>query len=190
MQLVQKFNSVQARQFGGCGLQLQGKFTTRSTSVIDKTLDFTQPNTSFVKIMTYIAAFSFSAVSRSGIRAPLSRPSLRVRAAAGSDDDVGVAGTAAIALGLLANPICLWSEYTLATTGSGLPADVAGGALGAAEGVSYLVILGIVGWSAYTKVSTGSGLPAGFSGLLGAVEGFSYLSLLGGIVAFAVKSFS
>ena len=62
--------------------------------------------------------------------------------------------------------------------------------MGAAEGVSYLVVLGIVGWSAYTKVQTGSGLPAGPSGLLGAAEGFSYLSLLGGIIAFAVKSFS
>ncbi len=49
------------------------------------------------------------------------------------------------------------------------------------EGVSYLVILGIIAWSAYTKVSTGTGLPPGPSGLLGAVEGFSYLSLLAGM---------
>jgi hypothetical protein len=41
--------------------------------------------------------------------------------AAASSDDVGAAGTAAIAVGLLSNPIALWSEYTLATTGSGLP---------------------------------------------------------------------
>lgn len=33
----------------------------------------------------------------------------------------------------------------------------AGGALGAAEGVSYLVVLGIVGWSAYTKVRSRGG---------------------------------
>jgi hypothetical protein len=129
----------------------------------------------------------FFAVSRANsIRSPLRQSALRVRAAAGEDDDVGAAGTAAIALGLLANPICLWSEYTLATTGAGLQGDLLGGA----EGVSYLVILGIVGWSAYTKLSTGSGLPAGPSGLLGAAEGFSYLSLLGGIIAFAVKSLS
>jgi hypothetical protein len=51
---------------------------------------------------------------------------------------VGAAGKAAIALGLLANPICLWSEYTLKTTGAGLPPGP-GGALGAAEGISYLV---------------------------------------------------
>ncbi|EFN52788.1 hypothetical protein CHLNCDRAFT_26478, partial [Chlorella variabilis] len=61
------------------------------------------------------------------------------------------------------------------------------GALGAAEGISYLVILGIVAWSAATKASTGSGLPAGPAGLLGAVEGFSYLSLLAGIVVFGLK---
>ena len=49
-----------------------------------------------------------------------------------------------------------------------------------AEGLSYVVVLGVVGWSAYTKATTGSGLPAGPAGLLGAVEGFSYLSLLAG----------
>lgn len=103
------------------------------------------------------------------------------------EEDVGTAGLAAIALGLLANPIVFWSEYTLFTTGSGLP-EGPGGALGAAEGVSYLVIVAIVAWSIYTKVSTGSGLPPGPSGLLGAVEGITYLSLLAGIVVFALKS--
>lgn len=49
-----------------------------------------------------------------------------------------------------------------------------------AEGISYLVVLGIIAWSISTKVKTGSGLPAGPNGLLGAVEGISYLSLLGG----------
>ncbi|PSC73380.1 hypothetical protein C2E20_3528 [Micractinium conductrix] len=124
-----------------------------------------------------------------GRRAPLSRGAVsaaprRARVApvaAASSEDVGTVGTAAIALGLLANPICLWSEYTLKTTGAGLPPGP-GGALGAAEGISYLVILGVVGWSIATKVQTGSGLPAGPAGLLGAVEGFSYLSLLAGIV--------
>lgn len=131
------------------------------------------------------AGSALQAPRSSAIRRPF-RPFV-TRAAA--SDDVGAAGTAAIALGLLANPIALWSEYTLATTGAGLPPGP-GGALGAAEGISYLVVLGIVGWSAYTKVQTGSGLPAGPSGLLGAAEGFSYLSLLGGIIAFAVKSLS
>lgn len=48
------------------------------------------------------------------------------------------------------------------------------------EGISYLVVVGVVAYSLYTKVNTGKGLPAGPSGLLGAVEGLSYLSLLGG----------
>jgi len=50
----------------------------------------------------------------------------------------------------------------------------------ATQGISYLLVLGVIGWSIATKASTGSGLPAGPSGLLGAVEGVSYLSLLGG----------
>ncbi|MEW5310488.1 MAG: hypothetical protein WDW38_002283 [Sanguina aurantia] len=100
--------------------------------------------------------------------------------------DIGTAGFAAIASGLLANPIMLYSLYTLKTTGAGLPPGP-GGAYGAAEGVSYLVVLGIIGWSIYTKVSTGSGLPQGPSGLLGAVEGVSYLSLLAGIIVFGLQ---
>ena len=54
------------------------------------------------------------------------------------DTELSTAELAAAASGLVANPICLWSEFTLKTTGSGLPPGP-GGALGAAEGVSYLV---------------------------------------------------
>lgn len=110
------------------------------------------------------------------------RRSFKVQASA-NDDDIGAAGTGAIALGLIANPIVLWSEYTLKTTGAGLQGDILGGI----EGISYLVILAIVGWSIKTKVATGSGLPAGPAGLLGAVEGFSFLSLLGGIIVFGLQ---
>lgn len=112
---------------------------------------------------------------------------LRVSCKASSEESGGVAATAAIALGLVANPIVLWSSYTVFTTGAGLP-EGPGGALGAAEGVSYLVILGVIGWSIVTKVSTGTGLPAGPAGLLGAVEGFSYLSMLAAIVAFCLQA--
>ncbi|PNH09080.1 hypothetical protein TSOC_004342 [Tetrabaena socialis] len=76
------------------------------------------------------------------------------------------------------------------------PEDSAGGngmglaGIGSIEGVSYLVVLAVIGWSIYTKVTTGSGLPVGPSGLLGAVEGVSYLSLLAGIVVFALKYLS
>lgn len=61
------------------------------------------------------------------------------------------------------------------------------GIYGAAEGVSYLVVLGVVGWSLYTKVKTGSGLPAGPSGLLGAIEGTSFLTLLISIGVFGLQ---
>lgn len=109
-------------------------------------------------------------------------------ASAMKESEIGGLGTTAIAVGLLSNPIALYSEYTLATTGSGLPPGPYG-LVGAAEGLSYLAVLCIVGWSAYTKVKTGSGLPAGPSGLLGAVEGLSYLSLLAGIIAAAAAKF-
>ena len=47
--------------------------------------------------------------------------------------------------------VMLWSEYTLKTTGCGLPAGP-GGLLGALEGISYLFVVGLVGFSLYTKV--------------------------------------
>ena len=40
---------------------------------------------------------------------------------AASDSEIGTAGTAAVALGALANPIVLLSDYVLFTTGRGLP---------------------------------------------------------------------
>ncbi len=47
---------------------------------------------------------------------------------------------------------CTYSPYVrVQTTGAGLQGDI----LGAAEGVSYLVILGLIGWSVYTKTTTG-----------------------------------
>ena len=46
--------------------------------------------------------------------------------------DIGTVGVAAIAAGLPANLIMLWSEYTLFSTGAGLPPGP-GGLLGAAE---------------------------------------------------------
>lgn len=101
-------------------------------------------------------------------------------------EEIGTAGVAAIAGGLIANPVVAWSLYTLKTTGCGLPPGP-GGAIGAVEGVSYLVVLGTIAWSTYTKVKTGSGLPSGPSGLLGAVEGLSYLSLLAILVVFGLQ---
>ena len=73
---------------------------------------------------------------------------------------------AAMVGGLVSNPVIGVSLYALKTTGCGLPPGP-GGSIGAAEGVSYLVVAGIVAWSVYTKVKTGSGLPNGPYGLLG-----------------------
>ena len=87
---------------------------------------------------------------------------------------IGVAGSVAAL-------VTFWSEYVLKTTGCGLPAGPAG-LLGAAEGISYLIVVAIVGASLYNKVKTGSGLPAGPSGVLGAAEGLSFLSIAVGIL--------
>lgn len=103
-----------------------------------------------------------------------------------SAEEVGAPGVAAIAGGLVANPVVAWSLYTLKTTGCGLPPGP-GGAIGALEGVSYLVVVATVAWSTFTKVKTGAGLPSGPLGLLGAVEGLAYLSLLAILVVFGLQ---
>ena len=107
------------------------------------------------------------------LRTRSQRRTVKPQAAAEND---GTLTKAAVAAGLVANPVVLVSEYFLKTTGEGLPPGP-GGIYGATEGVSYLVIVGIVGWSLYTKVKTGSGLQGN---LLGAVEGLSYLSVIAG----------
>ncbi|KAE8693280.1 Leucine-rich repeat family protein isoform 1 [Hibiscus syriacus] len=119
---------------------------------------------------------------------PKVQPPLKVLAMAKetSESGNGVAEKAAIAGGLVANPVIAWSLYTLKTTGCGLPPGPAG-LIGALEGVSYLAVVGIVGWSLYTKAKTGSGLPNGPFGLLGAVEGLSFLSLLAILVVFGLQ---
>jgi hypothetical protein len=66
-----------------------------------------------------------------------------------STSDQGVLG----AVGSVAALITLYSEFTLANTGCGLPAGPLG-LVGLAEGLSYLGIVGIVGYSLFTKVKT------------------------------------
>merc|ERR1712176_1002021 len=92
-----------------------------------------------------------------------------------------------IIAGLLANPIVWFSLYTKFTTGEGLPAGPYF-LEGAAEGISYLVVLGFVGASAYSKATSGSGFPAGPGGLLGAAEGLSFLSILGILIVFGAQA--
>lgn len=74
------------------------------------------------------------------------------------------------------------SEVALLRSGCGLPPGP-GGALGAAEGVGYLVVAGVVVWSAVTKARTGSGLRPGPGGVLGAVEGLAWLVALVGVAS-------
>mmetsp|Transcript_33001 Transcript_33001/g.43441 ORF Transcript_33001/g.43441 Transcript_33001/m.43441 type:complete len:183 (-) Transcript_33001:245-793(-) len=105
----------------------------------------------------------------------------------GESEELSLVESVAAGSGLVAVPVVLYSEYVLKTTGSGLPAGPFG-LVGALEGVSYLVILGIAGLSILTKTQTGSGLKAGPFGILGAVEGMTYLAILGGIVVFALNS--
>ena len=81
----------------------------------------------------------------------------------------GVVETAAIIGGLVSTPVIGWSLYTLKTTGCVFPPGP-DGSIGAAEGVSYLAVVGIVGRSLYTKAKTRSCFPNGPFGLLGAVE--------------------
>ena len=59
---------------------------------------------------------------------------------------LGVAGTAA-------STIMLYSESVLFRTGCGLPAGPLG-LVGAAEGISYLGVVALVGYSVFTKIRT------------------------------------
>ena len=87
---------------------------------------------------------------------------------------------AAAILGLVSQPVMWWSLYTLKTTGCGLPAGPFG-LIGAAEGISYLVVIGFVAAALLSKVTSGKGLPAGPGGLLGAAEGLSFLTAVAGL---------
>jgi len=82
--------------------------------------------------------------------------------------------------------VVFYSEYTLKTTGCGVPAGP-GGIFGLTEGISYLGVVGVAGYSAVTKLRTGTGLPSGPLGLLGAAEGLSYLSIVVGLGVLAFQ---
>ena len=109
------------------------------------------------------------------------RSSPAVCSASGDEQPLAAAATAR----LVANVVVFVSLYFVATTGGGLPAGPFG-LLGAAEGVSYLVVVGFVGAALRSKLSTGAGLPSGPAGLLGAAEGLSFLSVVGGLAVLAL----
>lgn len=58
-----------------------------------------------------------------------------------------------------------------------------------AEGLSYLVVAGIVVGATVKKFKTGSGLPAGPGGVLGGAEGISFLVALVGVAVGANQIF-
>jgi hypothetical protein len=80
---------------------------------------------------TLIWASALGAAGNAAVALRRSSPTVTVLAAKG--EEVGATGIVAAAAGLAANPVVLWSLYTLKTTGSGLPPGPAG-LLGAAEG--------------------------------------------------------
>ena len=101
------------------------------------------------------------------------------------DDNSFYAGFGA-GIGLVAAPVVFISLYNVASTGSGLDAGPYG-LLGALEGVSFLVVMGVVAAGTFNKMRKGTGLPAGPFGLLGAVEGFSFLALLLAVIVFPLR---
>jgi hypothetical protein len=73
-----------------------------------------------------------------------------------NEDEVSYSDSDATALGLtglVASVIMLYSESVLFQTGCGLPAGPLG-LYGAAEGISYLGVVGLVGFSLFTKFRT------------------------------------
>ena len=112
----------------------------------------------------------------------LSRRPLTRTYATESDEELALYGAG----GVFASAVVLYSEFTLKTTGCGLPAGPFG-AVGAIEGVSYLAVIGIAGASLATKAKTGSGLKAGPGGLLGLAEGLAFTAIIVGLVVLAFQ---
>jgi len=83
--------------------------------------------------------------------------------------------------GVLASNVMFYSESVLFRTGCGLPAGPSG-VVGAVEGVSYLLEVGLAGFSIYAKVTGGKGLPPGPKGILLAATRLSYLAVFAGIL--------
>lgn len=110
-------------------------------------------------------------------------------ASASSASSVSTANTGQLAaglLGLFAVPVVAWSEYTLRTTGCGLPPGP-GGLLGATEGVSYLTVGALAVWSLVTKISTRRNLPKGPAGLLAGAEKLAFTSILAGVAVLGLQ---
>ena len=101
-------------------------------------------------------------------------------------------------IGLVASIITLYSESVLKGTGCGLPAGPYG-LVGAAEGISYLIVLAIGAFSLYSNLSNDSSVfverdgkclfrrIAGPGGLLVVAEGMTYLTIILGIAVLVMQ---
>mmetsp|Transcript_18683 Transcript_18683/g.35047 ORF Transcript_18683/g.35047 Transcript_18683/m.35047 type:complete len:169 (-) Transcript_18683:94-600(-) len=98
------------------------------------------------------------------------------QATAGARDDGE--GAAVGAAGIGASLIMAWSEWTLKSTGCGLPAGPFG-LLGAAEGLSYLAVLGLVGFNIYARTQPG---PRNWSAALEAASALALVVTFAGAV--------
>lgn len=102
-----------------------------------------------------------------------------------NDDKDGNDGTFGLADvgGVFASLIVLYSEYTLKTTGCGLPAGPFG-LYGAVEGISYLAVVGIVGYSIFEKLQ---GQDRSSSSIQPVVQGFAVLAIVVGLAVLAFQ---
>jgi hypothetical protein len=132
-----------------------------------KVLNSLLPIAALVLGSASVSAFVPS-VSKSGVRPSLTSSSSsslfrplanshwvsKTTLATAADEESGLAKSDQVVLGVagtLAALITLYSEFTLKTTGCGLPAGPFG-FLGLAEGLSYLGVTGIAAYSVVTKV--------------------------------------
>ena len=130
------------------------------------------------QVLLLCSVASIHAFAPPAVKARLhAAPQLTRRRASESDEELAAYGAG----GVFASAVVLYSEFTLKTTGCGLPAGPFG-AVGAIEGVSYLAVIGIAGASLATKAKTGSGLKAGPGGLLGLAEGLAFTAIVVGLV--------
>lgn len=93
------------------------------------------------------------------------------------DDNDSLPNNAISVVGLIAQPVVWLSLYNVATIGAGLPAGPFG-LVGAVEGLSYLVIVGLVGSVLYRNIQS-SDSP------IGTTEKLSCVTLAAGLVVLA-----
>ena len=140
------------------------------------------PRTHILSLLLWGCSHAFAPPTRAVVTAPNGRRPLTRTYATESDEELALYGAG----GVFASAVVLYSEFTLKTTGCGLPAGPFG-AVGAVEGISYLAVIGIAGASLATKAKTGSGLKAGPGGLLGLAEGLAFTAIVVGLVVLAFQ---